>query len=301
MRGSWGTARSLVVVCLAALSMAGCASLEEQVRGKVEFILPTQEAQPGDVIKFDFKLPPDVRSGKVIFQQKSYALFKRKEFKDPIFSAFIAVPWETVPGDYTLTTVFQVTGLRQELRETFPFQVVPIVHSSELDKVRNKSFNRIQWNEDYQAIQAALANGGTKIERLQDMILPLGGQVRAVFGTNRIYNGKDTVTIEGMEIEPLAHGNTWDVRSASEGRVLLTQKFPMLGNVVLIDHGYSFVTLYAHLQTILVKPGQAVTRGTVLGRAGRTGGAAVGNRLLFQVFVAGIPVNVKKVMDIATH
>ncbi len=279
----------------------GCASLEEQVRGEIEYILPTQEAQPGDVVKFTFQFPERVKSGKVIFLDKTYDLFPRKDLQGAMFTAFMAVPWETVPGDYAIDCSFQVEGLNQNLRESFPFQIVPIVHPAVPERVKSKAFNANQWAQDYRVLAESLRKGGYKSIRFQGFILPLSGQIRAVFGTERIYNAQDKVIIAGLEIEPLAHGNTWDVTSAAEGKVLLAQKFPMLGNVVLVDHGFSFVSMYAHLNTMQVKEGQNVTRGAKLGRAGKTGGAAVGNRLLFQVFVAGIPVNVKKIMDIATH
>jgi len=43
------------------------------------------------------------------------------------------------------------------------------------------------------------------------------------------------------------------------------------GNHVAIDHGFGFVTFYAHLSKILVRNGQKITRGQVIGLVGNTG------------------------------
>ncbi len=54
------------------------------------------------------------------------------------------------------------------------------------------------------------------------------------------------------------------------------------GNVIMIDHGNSFVTLYAHLSQINVKPCQGVTVGQLIGLAGNTGNS-FGAHLHFEV------------------
>lgn len=54
------------------------------------------------------------------------------------------------------------------------------------------------------------------------------------------------------------------------------------GNRVLIDHGNGFVTLYAHLSGIQVRPGQTVNRGDVIGQMGSTG-RSTGVHLHFEI------------------
>ncbi|HUI90100.1 MAG TPA: peptidoglycan DD-metalloendopeptidase family protein [Anaerolineales bacterium] len=60
------------------------------------------------------------------------------------------------------------------------------------------------------------------------------------------------------------------------------------GNMVMIDHGNGFQTLYAHLSQIFVSCGQAVNKGEVIGAAGATG-HATGPHLHFEVRYNGVP------------
>ncbi len=57
------------------------------------------------------------------------------------------------------------------------------------------------------------------------------------------------------------------------------------GNMIMIDHGTGFQTLYAHLSQIFVSCGQSVTQGQVIGAAGATGHAS-GPHLHFEVRTA---------------
>ena len=62
------------------------------------------------------------------------------------------------------------------------------------------------------------------------------------------------------------------------------------GNTIVINHGYSYKTLYAHLSKKAVKPGQKVKRGQVIGYVGATG-LASGSHLHYEVIKNGQRVN----------
>ena len=62
------------------------------------------------------------------------------------------------------------------------------------------------------------------------------------------------------------------------------------GKEVLVDHGFGYVSRYAHLQEILVKPGQKLKRGEVLGTMGNTG-RSTGPHLHYEIRVDNRPVN----------
>jgi murein DD-endopeptidase MepM/ murein hydrolase activator NlpD len=62
------------------------------------------------------------------------------------------------------------------------------------------------------------------------------------------------------------------------------------GKEVLVDHGFGYVTRYAHMQDIFVKRGQKLKRGEVLGALGNTG-RSTGPHLHYEIRKNGRPVN----------
>ena len=62
------------------------------------------------------------------------------------------------------------------------------------------------------------------------------------------------------------------------------------GNTVVIDHGLGVFSLYGHLSSIGVHPGQAVKAGDSLGQTGDTGLAA-GDHLHFSIMLRGVHVD----------
>ncbi len=58
------------------------------------------------------------------------------------------------------------------------------------------------------------------------------------------------------------------------------------GNLIQVDHGFGYVTWYAHLSKYKVRPGQKVVRGEVIGEVGNTG-KSTGPHLHYEVHVKG--------------
>lgn len=64
----------------------------------------------------------------------------------------------------------------------------------------------------------------------------------------------------------------------------------LYGNCITVDHGFGYVTRYAHLSKIKVRVGQQVVRGEVIGEVGSTG-KSTGPHLHYEVHVKGQVVN----------
>lgn len=86
------------------------------------------------------------------------------------------------------------------------------------------------------------------------------------------------------------------VYATADGIVVFADWNMGYGYVVDIDHGYGFLTRYAHLSKILVQEGKMVKRGQIIGRVGGTG-RAVCPHLHYEVHVAGIKVNPVNYID----
>jgi murein DD-endopeptidase MepM/ murein hydrolase activator NlpD len=88
------------------------------------------------------------------------------------------------------------------------------------------------------------------------------------FGTRRIFNGKLASVHKGMDFR--ARTGT-PVRAANSGEVVLARPLYYEGNCVVIDHGLGLFTISMHLSQIVVKDGQRVATGDLIGRSGATG------------------------------
>jgi murein DD-endopeptidase MepM/ murein hydrolase activator NlpD len=80
------------------------------------------------------------------------------------------------------------------------------------------------------------------------------------------------------------------IQAANDGKVVLAEYFGIYGNAVIIDHGAGLLSLYGHMSSLDVKPGQLVKKNDVIGKSGATGLAA-GDHLHFGLFLQGVPVN----------
>lgn len=80
------------------------------------------------------------------------------------------------------------------------------------------------------------------------------------------------------------------VYATADGVVSREQPGGGYGQVIVINHGYSYKTLYAHLSKKAVKPGEKVVRGQVIGYVGSTG-IATGPHLHYEVIKGDKKVN----------
>lgn len=81
------------------------------------------------------------------------------------------------------------------------------------------------------------------------------------------------------------------VRAAQSGFVKQANpNDPIYGNQIVLGHGHGYQTMYGHMENYIVKPGQKVHRGQVIGYVGSTGWST-GPHLHFETWVHGSPVN----------
>ena len=108
--------------------------------------------------------------------------------------------------------------------------------------------------------------------------------VSSSFGQPRTYLAGGPVLYHyGMDF-PAPVGTS--VRAVNDGRVVIAGTYPVRGGLVGIDHGAGLVSLYFHQSRVLVKVGQTVRRGDVVGRVGSTGLSA-GPHLHLELRVRG--------------
>ena len=80
------------------------------------------------------------------------------------------------------------------------------------------------------------------------------------------------------------------IPASNDGKVVLAELLGIYGNCVVIDHGYTLQSIYGHLSSIQVKPGDLVKKGQTIGLSGSTG-LAGGDHLHFSMQIDGVQVN----------
>ena len=104
-----------------------------------------------------------------------------------------------------------------------------------------------------------------------------------------VYKGKDVDQQVHLGFD-LASFTGTPIVAANRGVVVFADELGIYGNCVIIDHGMGVQSLYAHLSSMDVKPGQTVEKEQQIGRSGMTG-LAGGDHLHFTMLVNGKMVN----------
>jgi len=114
-------------------------------------------------------------------------------------------------------------------------------------------------------------------------IWPVKGWVTSGFGPRVSPFTEKPAWHDGLDIGAAANA---PVQAPAQGRVTAVGFDPKLGILVKLDHGFGIETLYGHLAKSLVKEGQRVKRGEVVGLVGSSG-LATGPHLHYMVKVHG--------------
>jgi len=99
---------------------------------------------------------------------------------------------------------------------------------------------------------------------------PAPGIVSGVFGSRRIDNGKSMTPHMGVDV---ANVEGTPIRAPANATVSLSDDFYLEGGFTLLDHGHGVSTCYLHQSRRMVKAGDLVQRGDVIGMMGQTGRA----------------------------
>lgn len=129
------------------------------------------------------------------------------------------------------------------------------VQSKSFDAVLDLAQNKEEMLAHIPAIQP-VAN-----KNLKRMASGYGNRIHPVYKTKKMHWGMDFSAPKGSEVYATGDGKIEKVKRSKRG----------YGNQVKIDHGYGYKTFYAHLNKYIVKRGQKVKRGDLIGYVGSTG------------------------------
>ena len=129
------------------------------------------------------------------------------------------------------------------------------LQSKSFDEVIDLAKNKSNMLASIPAIQP-VAN-----KDLKRMASGYGYRIHPIYKTRKMHYGMDFSAKTGTEIYSTGDGVVSKVKRSKRG----------YGNYVKINHGFGYETLYAHMSKYIVKKGQKVKRGEVIGYVGNSG------------------------------
>ncbi len=119
-----------------------------------------------------------------------------------------------------------------------------------------------------------------KLTELKYVSSNYGYRPDPIYKVNRFHSGMDFSAPKGTEVYATGDGVVAELDKSLWG----------YGNMVIIEHGYGYETRYAHLQKALVRKGQKVKRGQLIGFVGNSG-KTTGVHLHYEVRKNDVPVD----------
>ncbi|MEM9504028.1 MAG: M23 family metallopeptidase [Cyanobacteria bacterium P01_E01_bin.43] len=155
--------------------------------------------------------------------------------------------------------------------------------------------SRSNLGTDYEFDQVAAFKAILSPDKLWNgpLLRPSQGSVSSEYGVRRYYNGVFAEDYYHRGIDYAAATGS-PVIAPATGKVALVGRvadgFELHGNTIGLDHGQGVESIFIHLNSINVQPGEIVQAGQVIGTVGSTG-ASTGPHLHWGLYVNGVAVD----------
>jgi murein DD-endopeptidase MepM/ murein hydrolase activator NlpD len=259
--------------------------------------------QPGDVVTLT--LYPQVGERIVGAGMAAFDTAEVKFYTRPngTARALVGLPFDRRGGSYLLQARVRISKTRREpggLQNTveseqivstlvrarerhFPTQHISMRSSTAGTMSRTDALRR-----EKLLVQNSMKNSYPTPLWSGSWFVPTSGRSSSSYGRRRYVNGRWWGQHNGADIKAPTGA---PVGVSNSGRVVLSQLLPTLrGNCIVVDHGCNVFSIYMHLSQRLVKVGDGVKRGQVIGRVGATG-FSTGPHLHWEVRIGWEPVD----------
>lgn len=237
------------------------------------FAQPQQALVPGGIALLE--LPEYTQETKVYFKNRRVAVFPHEN----TWIAMAGIGLSTKPGDYDFS-VKQADGKSLNSKVTVQFKKYDEQHLT----IKNKRKVNPNEEDNTRIISESTRKKKAKKQFTEttpnvDFIWPVTGRISSIFGLRRFFNEQERRPHNGLDI---AGKEGTPIKATASGTIIDAGDFFFSGNMVYLDHGQGIISLYAHLNNIVVKPGDTVKQGDVIGHLGQTG-RATGPHLHFAI------------------
>jgi len=234
-------------------------------------------------------------------QEQSQTVLKLKLMKTELSKFEELISDIEYNDDHIYRTYFEVNPLQASLRNAgsggnveknsfsnTPYKSLITYLDSNLDHlakklvVQSKSYDEVveMAKNKEKRLAARPAIQPVSIKELTRFGSNFGFRLHPILHVVRMHAGIDLTCPRGTNIFATADGVVLEAGYTSGG----------YGNKILVDHGYGYKTLYGHCEKVLVKPGDTVKGGDIIGAVGSTG-LSTCPHLHYEVHVNGNAVN----------
>jgi len=216
-------------------------------------------------------LDPAATDLKARFGQNTIALFQHPVKPAGVYCGLVGIPLSTVPqkafielewmdsrGRHRARVAVSIVegNYQKEALRVAPRHVKPSPQNMQRIKNEKKEIRRVYASSSNNRLWYGSFNK------------PLASDITSAFGTHRLFNGQLQSYHRGTDFRAKA---STPVYASNFGIVRLAKNLFYSGNIVIVDHGKSIFTNYAHLSKIQVVAGQHVARGDQIGLSGASG------------------------------
>ncbi len=255
---------------LGEVSVFALQTTDETQKPALHVDLEYRASSPGEILKVTLSGSAEIYKAHVRFFGSKYIFWKNEKTGE--HWAFLGLDLDIRPGNYPVSVVVQMHDgslktIKKELQiisKEFPIKKLWVEDkyvsppAQVLDRIRTEA----ALIRSIYAIHTSewLAEGA--------FVVPTGDKAAPNFGERRFFNDQPRSPHSGVDI---SSPSGTAVKASNSGRVVLAHELYYAGNAVIIDHGLGVFTFYCHFSSILVKIGDRVKKGQIIGEVGATG------------------------------
>lgn len=153
---------------------------------------------------------------------------------------------------------------RKELDEQIRLQAEKDANAAPIAQRENNtgSNGRIKTFGEDKPVTSAMADNSPFGRLVKKLPFPLKGKIIEQYGEHIVADAGVKIMHKGIKISP---ESTTQAKAVAEGRVVFADNVKNFNNLVIIDHGSSYYTVYGNMDTLLVESGKKVRQGDILG------------------------------------
>ena len=226
------------------------------------FAFPASNPVPGGIVLLP--LEKNLKADTARFKNRKLATVSNKNQR----FLLVGLSLSTKPGKYSV-------DIKNSLGkpEILTFTVKPKTYKAQYLTIKNKrKVNPYEKDMDRILSEKKRKNKARKNWAPQppaaDFTVPVDGRISSIFGLRRFFNKQARRPHSGLDI---AAPQGTPIKAIESATVIESGNFFFSGNMVYLDHGQGLISLYAHMHTINVKPGDKIHKGQIIGTVGETG------------------------------